>query len=170
MSTAKLRKVEETFSERLKLLRKERGWSQEDLAARLDVSPGSVGNWEMGPHEPHPKTLKKIAALFEVDVPYLLQGEQEEALKPTALRERLPEYSAVNLARILGEIEEVRNHLDRIAGELRRATTPPGAAAALTEVAAASYDQKRSGEGKGRAKESPEVKRTAAKIEDHQPK
>jgi transcriptional regulator with XRE-family HTH domain len=163
MATAKLRKVEETFPERLKLLRKERGWSQEDLAARLDVSPGSVGNWEMGPHEPHPKTLKKIAALFEVDVPYLLQGEQEEAPKPTALRERLPEYSAVNLARILGEIEEVRNHLDRITGELRCATTPPGAAAA-------SYDQKRSGEGKGRAKESPEVKRTAAKIEDHQPK
>ena len=56
------------------MLRKERGWSQEDLAARLDVSPGSVGNWEIGPYEPHAKTLKKIAALFEVEVFYLLHG------------------------------------------------------------------------------------------------
>jgi len=153
MSTTKLRKVEETFSERLKLLRKERGWSQEDLAARLDVSPGSVGNWEMGPHEPHPKTLNKIATLLEVEVRYLLHGEHGDSPHPAPLRERQPEYSAVNLARILGEIEEVRNHLDRIAGELRRATTPPGAAAALTEVAAASYDQKRGTEAKSRTKD-----------------
>ena len=72
MSTEKLRKLEGAFSERLKMLRKERGWSQEELATRLDVSPGSVGNWEMGPYEPHPKTLRKIAALFEVEVFFLL--------------------------------------------------------------------------------------------------
>ena len=68
MSTAKLKKVEDAFSERLKRFRLERGWSQEDLASRLDVSPGSVGNWEIGPHVPHPKTLRKIAALFDVEV------------------------------------------------------------------------------------------------------
>src|SRR5580704_16871111 len=100
MSTSKLRKIEDSFSERLKMLRKARGWSQEDLAARLDVSAGSVGNWEMGPHEPHAKTLKKIAGIFEVDVVFLLRGQREEP----AMREQPPEYGAANLEGILREV------------------------------------------------------------------
>jgi transcriptional regulator with XRE-family HTH domain len=151
MSTAKLKKVEGSFSERLKMLRKVRGWSQEDLAARLDVSPGSVGNWEMGPHEPHPKTLSKVAALFEVDVNFLLNGEE-----PVMMRERAPEYRTVDLAGILREVEDARGRLDRIAQQLRKATTKPSAAALLTEAAGASYEQKHGG-GKDRAKEGSDI-------------
>ena len=136
MSTAKLKKVEDSFSERLKMLRKERGWSQEDLATRLDVSPGSVGNWEIGPYVPHPKTLTKLAALFEVDVPYLLQGKKE--VSPAAMREKLPEYQTVNLAELLSEVEDARERLDRIAQQLKRATAKPGGATVLTEAAATS--------------------------------
>jgi transcriptional regulator with XRE-family HTH domain len=146
MSTAKLRKVEETFSERLKMLRKERGWSQEDLATKMEVSPGSVGNWEMGPYEPHAKTLKKLAALLEVDVPFLLRGEERS---PTAtIREQPPGYGAVNLAELLREVEEARDSLERIAQQLRKATAKPGAAK-LVEVAAASYDQKPGARARG---------------------
>jgi transcriptional regulator with XRE-family HTH domain len=170
MSTAKLKKVEDTFSERLKMLRRERGWSQEDLAARLDVSPGSVGNWEMGPHEPHAKTLTKLAALFEVEVRYLLSGEREEAT--TAMRERPPEYRAVNLGELLREVEDARERLERVAQQLRRATAQPGGAVTLTEAAAASYDEKRSGAGRSRAKEEADVeaRQTPAKTENRHSK
>jgi transcriptional regulator with XRE-family HTH domain len=151
MSNDKLRKVEESFSERLKMLRKGRGWSQEDLATRLDVSPGSVGNWEMGPHEPHPRTLNKMAALFEVDVPYLLRGEKEE---PAAtMREGTPEYKATDLGALLREIEDARDGLDRVAQQLRKVTGKPSPAATLTEIASANYDQKRGG-GKTQPKET----------------
>jgi transcriptional regulator with XRE-family HTH domain len=143
MSTIQLRKVEETFSERLKMLRKERGWSQEDLATKLEVSAGSVGNWEIGPHEPHPKTLKKLAALFDMEVASLLQGERDDIPHAVAIREQTPEYGGVNLANLLREVEDARASLDRIAQQLKRATTKPSAAAALTEAAAVSYDQKR---------------------------
>jgi len=156
MSTTKLRKVEDTFSERLKTLRKGRGWSQEDLATRLDVSAGSVGNWEMGPHEPHPKTLFKIAALFEVDIPFLLHGELEETVQKSTLHERPLEYSAVNLSELLREVEGARDKLDRIAQQLRKATAKPSAAAELTEMAAAGYEQKRVGD-KNRTKEVPQT-------------
>jgi transcriptional regulator with XRE-family HTH domain len=155
MSTAKLKKIEDTFSGRLKMLRKERGWSQEDLATRLDVSPGSVGNWEIGPSEPHPKTLTKLAALFEVDVPYLLRGEKEAS--PVTMREKLPEYKTLNSSELLSEIEELRDRLDRIAQQLKRATAQPRGAAALTEAAAASYDLKRSGAERTRAKGATDV-------------
>jgi transcriptional regulator with XRE-family HTH domain len=148
MSTAKLRKVEETFSERLKMLRKERGWSQEDLAARMDVSAGSVGNWEMGPHEPHPKTLKKLAGLLEVEVAFLTRGEREEIPRAATMREQPPEYRGVNLAGLLRDVEDARDSLDRIAQQLRQATGKPGAAA-LVEAAAASYDQKPGARARG---------------------
>lgn len=164
MSTAKLKKVEDTFSERLKMLRKERGWSQEDLATRLDVSPGSVGNWEMGPYVPHPKTLAKIGALLEVDVHYLTHGQVKQA---GTMSERAPEHRTVNLTELLMEIEDTRDRLERIAQQLKRAMVQPGGATVLTEVAAASYDVKRGGAEKSRTKEGAdfEAQQTSAKTE-----
>lgn len=165
MSTAKLKIVEDSFSERLKTLRRERGWSQEDLAVRLDVSPGSVGNWEMGPHEPHPKTLSKVAALFEVDVRYLLHGDALPEMREPSAR-----YNAADLTGLLREIEDARDRLERVAQQLRRAITKPGAATTLTEMAATSYDHKRSG-GKNRTKETPttDAQRIIAKAESGKP-
>jgi transcriptional regulator with XRE-family HTH domain len=170
MSTEKLRKVEDSFSERLKMLRKERGWSQEELATRLDVSPGSVGNWEIGPYEPHPKTLRKIAALFEVEVFFLLHGKREES--PAAMQDKPVGYSGENLTEILREVEEVRDRLDRIAQQLRKATVKPSAAVGLTEVAAASYDRKWREEGKSASKASAdtEAQRIIAKSESRHSK
>jgi transcriptional regulator with XRE-family HTH domain len=171
MSTAKLRKIEETFSERLKMLRKERGWSQEDLATRMDVSPGSVGNWEIGPYEPHPKTLKKLAGLLEVEVAFLTRGEREKAPRSATIQEQSPEYGGVNLAGLLREVEDARDSLERIAQQLRQATTKSGAST-LVEAAEASYDQKRGEAGKSRTKEAPDVeaRQTPAKTENRHPK
>ncbi len=36
------------FSERVTALRKQAGWSQEELAQRLDVSRQAVSKWESG--------------------------------------------------------------------------------------------------------------------------
>ena len=170
MSTAKLKKVEDTFSGRLKMLRKERGWSQEDLAGRLDVSPGSVGNWEMGPYEPHAKTLTKIAALFEVEVRYLLRGERHE--RGPRMGEQPPERGAVNLAELLREVEDARDKLERIAQQIKRAMVQPGGATVLTEAAATSYDLQRSGVEKIRVKEGADsaAQQTPARTETRHPK
>lgn len=170
MSTAKLKKVEDTFSGRLKTLRKERGWSQEDLATRLDVSPGSVGNWEIGPYIPHPKTLAKLAAFLEVDVRYLEHGQIR--VPAARIQERPPEYKVVNLAELLREVEDARDRLDRIAQQLKRATIQPAGATVLTEAAAASYDSKRGGSEKSRTKEGTdfEAQQTSARTETRHPK
>jgi len=166
MSNKKLRKVEDAFSGRLKMLRRERGWSQEELAAKLDVSPGSVGNWEMGPYLPHPKTLRKIAALLEVDFFYLQQGERGQVARQTMMREKAPGYGAVDLVELLREIEGARDSLERAAQQLKKAMANPSAAVALTEVASASYDHRR-GAGKNRSKETADsdAKKLVAKAE-----
>jgi putative transcriptional regulator len=49
---------------RLRLLRAERGWSQQDLAGRLEVSRQSVNAIETGKYDPSLPLAFRIAELF----------------------------------------------------------------------------------------------------------
>ena len=60
------------FKERLKELRSSSNMTQEDLAAKMEVSKGTIGNYETGRRAPDPETLELIADIFNVDVDYLL--------------------------------------------------------------------------------------------------
>lgn len=60
------------FSLRLKELRQSRNLSQKELSEILNVSTGTVGNWEVGLREPDFKMLIKIADMFNVSCDYLL--------------------------------------------------------------------------------------------------
>ncbi len=53
------------MNNRLRVLRAERGWSQADLAERLDVSRQSVNALETGKYDPSLPLAFKIARLFE---------------------------------------------------------------------------------------------------------
>ena len=48
-----------TFAERLKSLRREKGWSQQRLADELDLSKSSVNMYERGEREPGLKPWKQ---------------------------------------------------------------------------------------------------------------
>lgn len=56
-------------------LRKENGWSQEDLAERLDVSRQSVSKWESGLATPDIHKIVALSSLFNVNTDYLLKNE-----------------------------------------------------------------------------------------------
>ena len=60
-----------TFSERLKSLRAEKGWSQQRLADELKLSKSSVNMYERGEREPGFETMEAIADTFNVDMDYL---------------------------------------------------------------------------------------------------
>ena len=47
-------------------LRKEKGWSQAELAHRAGVAPSSVYNWESGRFEPRASQLRDLAAALDV--------------------------------------------------------------------------------------------------------
>lgn len=53
---------------RVRDLRRQRGWTQRELAQRLGVSSGAVANWEVGTRTPNLRTAKKLAELFGVSV------------------------------------------------------------------------------------------------------
>ncbi|WP_088310523.1 helix-turn-helix transcriptional regulator [Novosphingobium sp. B 225] len=56
------------MNNRLKVLRAERGWSQQDLAERLEVSRQSVNAIETGKYDPSLPLAFRIADLFELAI------------------------------------------------------------------------------------------------------
>lgn len=66
------------FPQRLKELRKEKGFSQKSLSERLGVSQQAVGKWETGRSSPDPSTLAQLAALLDTSSDYLLGIESVE--------------------------------------------------------------------------------------------
>lgn len=60
---------------RIAALRRAAGWSQGQLAEKLQVSPSAVGMYEQGRREPSTALLVELARLFGVTVDYLLTGK-----------------------------------------------------------------------------------------------
>ena len=57
--------------------RKKNGWSQEELAEKLDVSRQSVSKWEGAQSTPDLQKILKMSELFGVSTDYLLKDEIE---------------------------------------------------------------------------------------------
>lgn len=64
------------FGKNLYHLRTERGINQKDLASELQVSTGTISNYENNVHFPNPEALCKIAFYFHVSTDYLLGRTQ----------------------------------------------------------------------------------------------
>ena len=68
------------ISERIKELRENAGYSQSELARRLDVTRSSVNAWEMGLSTPTIQYVVAIAKLFHVSSDYLLGIKNESTI------------------------------------------------------------------------------------------
>lgn len=68
------------LSERIKELREKAGYSQVQLAKKLDVTRSSVNAWEMGLSAPTTPYVVAMARLFHVSADYLLEIQSELSL------------------------------------------------------------------------------------------
>lgn len=66
------------MNNRLRLLRAERGWSQGDLADRLQVSRQSVNAIETGRYDPSLPLAFKIAETFELTIEQIFTSPSKE--------------------------------------------------------------------------------------------
>ena len=64
------------FSEKLQLIRKNKGLTQDELAEKLDVSRQAVAKWESGQAYPDISNLIQISNLFNVTVDYLVRDQE----------------------------------------------------------------------------------------------
>ena len=120
-----------TFKDMLKHLRMREGYSQAELADKLNISKSAISMYEVGKREPDFETLEKIADLFNVDMNFLLGKNTSENdafnyyLDPEIqeladFMYKNPEYKVLfdaskNVKK--EDIEFVREFMDRMRGE-----------------------------------------------------
>ncbi len=112
--------------ESVRRLRRERGLSQQELADKAGIGQDSISAIETGKHEPHPRTLRKLANALGVEVADFFR-EPALAGKAEAPREagRLPGWATTSDLNILNQnvsevpTEELHNLVKRLAQNLR---------------------------------------------------
>jgi len=85
------KKRKEEYMERLKVLREQRGFSREILAADADVSPVTLWRYETGKRSPNVETLEKLAKVLDVEVADFFP-KAEPSLFDAAERRRPEKY------------------------------------------------------------------------------
>ncbi len=85
-----------TFGKKLRECREDKGLSQQELAKTLKTSHSVIGRYERDEMSPSIDAVKKMAAILDTTVGYLL-GESNEGktLKDTAMLKRLNDISAL---------------------------------------------------------------------------
>ncbi|WP_129045042.1 helix-turn-helix domain-containing protein [Companilactobacillus metriopterae] len=67
------------FGIRLRNLRNEHNFTQEELAEKIGVSPKTIGTWERETREPPIKTINKLSKIFNVPTDYLLGNSENKS-------------------------------------------------------------------------------------------
>lgn len=76
------------LNEKLQMLRKQKGMTQEELAGRLYVSRTAVSKWESGRGMPNLDSLKALSGFFSVSLDDLLSGDELFAIAEKDHREK----------------------------------------------------------------------------------
>ncbi len=88
------------FPEKLKKLRKNRGWSQGQLAQKIGADLQRISKYERGVMWPTMELMVRIAKVFEVTVDYLIRDQGNAAI------------SKIKNQTLLHQIEEINNFSD----------------------------------------------------------
>lgn len=105
------------LAEKIMTLRKQNGWSQEELGEKLGVSRQSISKWELGATIPDLDKVLKLGELFSVSTDYLLKDDRAEP----DYTEDTPEGDVQSIS-----LEEANAYMDetkRCSGSLAAAVT-----------------------------------------------
>lgn len=102
----------------LRLLREEKGLSQQKLADMLSISQQAIFKYEKTANEPDIMTLIRLAEIFDVTVDYLIgfsQSREHSAKCSTAI---LTDKEAEHLKRWRSVPEDIRNNIDALLSDI----------------------------------------------------
>ena len=85
-----------TLANRIQELRKQKGWTQTELAQKIGVSYTQMSRYEVKGVQPPANTLKKLADVLDTTVDYLVSGDKDEKVKASLKdAELLQQFKAV---------------------------------------------------------------------------
>jgi transcriptional regulator with XRE-family HTH domain len=121
MSRGRRANIRQLFGRRLRALRRLRGWTQEELGERSDVSGKLVGQIERGAGNPTLEVITGFAEALSVEPAALLQFEEdraggsiERAAGAFAAREQVAKYLSRKPS---GEVEKALRLLEVALGD-----------------------------------------------------
>ncbi len=82
--------IKEIIAHNLVCLRKDRKFTQQELASRLNYSDKAVSRWEHAETLPDIETLCRICEIYGVKFEYLLQREQPKKNNPNIIKKDTP--------------------------------------------------------------------------------
>ena len=82
------------FGENLRILRKEKGLSQEELASRLHVVRQTISKWEKGVSVPDAELLVRLSEILETPVSVLLGDSVEPSAESSVIGQQLEQINA----------------------------------------------------------------------------
>ncbi len=86
-----------TFAERLRELRKEKQWTQEELANQVGISKRTISAYEVGRRRPDFETLEQLGYTLDTAIDYLL-GTSDNRRAYRSQEENYDELAMLNLA------------------------------------------------------------------------
>lgn len=107
-----------TLGSAIRHLREQADLSQEELAAKAQVSRASIQNWEGDRRQPRRAELRRLAAALrvsEADLKALAAGDQ-----PNGNGDDSPEPDGDELQQLRAEIEELREEIKRLSVRKKR--------------------------------------------------
>ena len=112
---AALRQKEELMilADKITQLRRQTGWSQEELAHQLNVSRQAVSKWESGNSIPELDKILNMSRIFHVTTDYLLKDELEQPESVSSAASTSDEIPAREPVRTLS-LEEANTYLDLV--------------------------------------------------------
>ena len=81
------------FNENLKIIRKAKGYTQEELAIKIHVVRQTISKWEKGLSVSDADMLSKLADVLEINVSELLGSEIKEETNKNEVSEQLAKIS-----------------------------------------------------------------------------
>lgn len=96
----------EKINQRLKRLRKEKGYNQTKVANKIGVSQNAYSRYELGTSEPKYFVISKLAELYGLSPEYILYGESESVNKGI----KIPVLGSIPAGIPIEAIEEILDY------------------------------------------------------------
>lgn len=115
------------FSQKLKLLRKEKGWPQDELSEKIVIDGRQISRYENNKITPSTECIVKIAEVFNVSIDYLLledaprtpiKFKDEKLIEKFKLIDNMSEEDKLSLIHIIDAIE-AKNKFKNLAGQIK---------------------------------------------------
>jgi transcriptional regulator with XRE-family HTH domain len=100
-----------TTGTKIRRIREQKRWSQEELAYHVGVSQVTIGNWEQGKSIKH-EYLQALAQALEVTVGFLLEEEQQVSITKVNMNQSYSEEFEITIKASSRVLEDWHRKID----------------------------------------------------------